>query len=83
MNLQPIKESKHEELTALVNPLIEFMVANGYTYFLVAGKDGTCTRHMRGDYFDLHGMLKGMIEKQPQVGVILREIVEEHKKSLE
>lgn len=75
MKLDEITESKHEELSDLVNPLIDFMVANGYTYFMVAGKDGTCTRHMRGDYFDLHGMIKGMTETQPQVGAILKDIV--------
>ena len=77
MQLQPISESKHDELLSLLNPLMDFMIANNYTYFLVAGKDGTCTRHARGDYYDLHGMMHGMMKTQPQVKAVLKEIVED------
>lgn len=67
-----MSENKHDELLALLNPLVDFMNKNGFSYFLVAGKDGTCSRFMNGDFYDLSGMItsfaqdhknaKGMLE---------------------
>lgn len=62
MDLETITENKHKELLSLLNPLVDFMIENEYSYFIVAGKDGTCTRHLRGDYIDVHGMISGMME---------------------
>ena len=45
MTLKEINESKHAELLSLLHPLLDFMISNNYSYFIVAGKDGTCTRH--------------------------------------
>lgn len=61
MELETIAKTKHKELMVLINPLIDFMTANNYSFFLVAGKDGTCTRHLRGNYDDVHGMITGMM----------------------
>lgn len=76
MNLEKLAETKHKELMQLINPLIDFMKKSNYTFFLVAGKDGVCTRHLMGDYYDLHGMVSGMCKTQPQVKAILTEIIE-------
>ena len=67
MNLQTITENKHLELLALLDPLVDFMIANDYNYFMLAGKDGVCTRHMKGDFHDVTGMLTGMMEINKQV----------------
>ncbi len=40
----------------------------------VAGKDGTCTRHLKGSYDDIEAMLSGMAEKNKQVAAIFKEI---------
>ncbi len=75
MELETIAESKHKELLSLLNPLVDFMTENGYSYFLVAGKEGTCTRHLRGQYDDVEGMIIGMMKTQKQVGGMLKDIV--------
>lgn len=72
MDLQKITEAKHKELLELLNPLIDFMVENNFNYFLVAGKDGTCTRHLRGEFDDVVGMVTGMAENNTQVHGLLK-----------
>ena len=79
MELETLSETKHKELMVLINPLIDFMTANDYSFFLVAGKDGTCTRHLRGNYDDVHGMITGMMHTQKQVGAMLTDIVNDFK----
>ena len=77
MNLETTSETKHEELIKILQPLVDFMNENEYSYFIVAGKDGLCSRYMNGNYFDVHGMIKGMAETNKQVGAIVMEVVEE------
>ena len=72
-DINPIQESKHQELLKLLNPLIEFMDTHGYSYFFISGKDGVCSRYMRGNFDDLTSILTGMAEKNPQVKVILEQ----------
>ena len=79
MKLTTTTESNHEELMALMNPLLDFMIKNKYSYFLVAGKDNICTRHLRGDYDEVHGMIIGMMQSQKQVGALLTDIVNDFK----
>lgn len=79
MELETVTETKHKELMKLINPLVDFMSANEYSFFLVAGKDGTCTRHLRGNYDDVHGMIMGMMQTQKQVGAMLTDIVNDFK----
>ncbi|MBK7885495.1 MAG: hypothetical protein IPJ81_18150 [Chitinophagaceae bacterium] len=78
-NLEPITETKHEELLSLLNPLIDFMIANNYSYFLVAGKDGTCTRHLRGEFDDVAGIITGLMENNKQVRAIIESSVNDLK----
>lgn len=75
--LNPISENKHQELLKHLMPLVDFMDANGYSYFLVAGKDGTCSRYMRGTVNDVTLMLSGMAEKNKQVKVMLESAISE------
>ena len=70
-NLQPVAQTKHAELLALLNPLVDFMTANNFNYFLFAGKDGTCTRHTRGNFLDVTGMISGMMETNDEVKAII------------
>lgn len=79
MELETLNETKHKELMQLINPLVDFMSVNEFSFFLVAGKDGTCTRHLRGNYDDVHGMITGMMKTQKQVGVMLTDIVDDFK----
>lgn len=75
-NLTPVNESNHLELLSLINPLIDFMQKNEYSFFLVAGKDGTATRHMLGTLDDISGMIEGMMESHPQVESLIKYTVE-------
>lgn len=79
MKLETLNEIKHKELLVLLNPLVDFMTANKFSFFLVAGKDGTCSRHLRGTYEDVHGMITGMMQTQKQVGAMLTDIVNDFK----
>lgn len=75
-----ITETKHQELLTLLNPLVDFMIANDFSYFLVAGKDGTCTRHMRGTFDDVTGMLTGFMKNNEAVKVMMKESVRDYGK---
>lgn len=55
------------------------MDKNEFSYFLVAGKDGVCSRYMRGNFQDVISMLTGMAEKTPEVKYMLKEAVNELK----
>lgn len=74
--MTPVADSKHNELRTLLNPLIDFMIANDYHYFLVAGKDNVCSRHMRGHIDDLSAMLEGMAEDYKDVKGLLQYVNE-------
>lgn len=76
MQLEKITETKHKELLALLNPLIDFMIENNFNYFLVAGKDGTCTRHLRGEFDDITSIISGMAKTNKQIHGMLEYIVE-------
>ncbi len=75
MDLETLTETKHEELMLLINPLVDFMAENNYSFFLVAGKEGTCTRHLRGNYNDVHGMILGLMRSKKQVEGLVTDIV--------
>ena len=75
MKITPTSETNHQELLTLLNPLLDFMSNNGYSFFVVAGKDGVCTRHLQGQYEDVEGMIIGMMKKNRQVNSMIKEIV--------
>ena len=76
MEIQKTNETKHQELLALLNPLLDFLTENNYNLFLVAGKDGICTRHAFGDNGDIAGMLKGMMENNEDIKTLINQVVE-------
>jgi hypothetical protein len=69
--MKTITETKHEELLSLLNPLVDFMLENKFNYFMVAGKDGVCTRHLIGEFDDVTGMIIGMMENNKEVKGII------------
>lgn len=78
--MKTINETQHEELLTFLNPLVDFMSQNGYSFMMVAGKDGLCSRTLMGDFHDVTGMLIDMAEKNRQVEGIV-EYVAEHLKA--
>lgn len=79
MKVLKTSETKHNELLSLLNPLIDFMEANGFNYFMVAGKDSICTRHLRGDYDDIYGMIKGLSDKNNSLRAMINDVVNSEK----
>lgn len=75
MEIKKTKETKHSELLVLLNPLLDFLTENNYNLFLVAGKDGTCTRHAFGDNGDVAGMIKGMMETNEDIEKLINQVV--------
>ena len=41
MDLETITENKHKELLSLLNPLVDFMIENEYSYFMLKRKSKT------------------------------------------
>lgn len=77
MNIKKTNETKHQELLALLNPLLDFLTENNYNLFLVAGKDGTCTRHAFGNNDDVAGMIKGMMENNEDIKTLINQVVKQ------
>lgn len=40
MDLETITENKHKELLSLLNPLVDFMIENEYSYFITKKEQG-------------------------------------------
>ena len=79
MELELIEDSNHDELLVLLNPLVDFMIKHEYNYFIVAGKGGVCTRHLRGKADDVGGMIEGVMQTQKDFREVLTDIVREFK----
>jgi hypothetical protein len=75
MEIQHTINSNHEELLALLNPLVDFLIENNYSFFLVAGKDGLCSRYAFGDNGNVAGMINGMMETNKDIDVLIKQIV--------
>lgn len=70
-NLTPIQETQHQELVQLLTPLIKFMDKNEYHYLLVAGKDGTCSRYMRGSIDTISDIVTDFMHKNKEFKSII------------
>ncbi len=76
-NLTLFQDTGHEELLRLINPLVDFLNTNGYNFFIVAGKDNICTRHLAGSLFDVTGMITGLMEVNKEVEGLIKYCVED------
>lgn len=68
----PIHNETHDELIKLLIPLIDFLDKNNYSYILIAGKDGVCSRFMNGKFIDLGIMLTTLAEQNPEVKDLIK-----------
>lgn len=78
-DIEKFSDGVHKDLLRFVNPLIDFMHEKGYSFFFVAGKDGTCTRHMQGKQQDIKAMIQDLAEKHEQVSEMLTDMAMELK----
>jgi hypothetical protein len=75
MEIQKTIDSNHSELLALLKTLVDFLIEKEYSFFLVAGKDGVCSRYAFGDDGDVAEMINGMMEVNKDVDVLIKQIV--------
>ena len=67
METEKISYNDHKELLRLLKPFVDFMDSNGYSYLLLAGKDGKCARYLNGTVADMSGMIADMAQKHKTV----------------
>lgn len=65
-------KTKHEQLNELLNPLVDFMSENGFHYFLVVGQDGTCARHINGDFYEVSRMIMSFMSDHKHVDNLIK-----------
>lgn len=70
-------ETKHDELLNLLMPLVDFMNVNGFSYFLVAGKDGIASQYVNGKNEDISGMIESLFVKHPHIKENVAHIINE------
>lgn len=74
---KPATTTQHNELLFLLKPLVAFLDKHKFHYFLVAGKDETCSRYLGCDQNDIILMITGMMENNPQIKVIIEHSLNE------
>ena len=81
MEKENIIESTHDDFLKLLVPLVEYMNANGFSYFLVAGKEEVCSRYIGGKAEDITGMLEALFIKHNIVKKVVEAIINQLNKS--
>lgn len=71
----PKNKAPHDYLVKNLNNLSEFLNDNGYSYILMAGKSGTCSRYIAGQRKEIELMLESFAKDHPQFLQILRNVV--------
>lgn len=74
-------ETHHDELLTLLLPLVDFMNVNGFSYFLVAGKDEIASQYVGGKTEDISGMLESLFVKHPNIQENVAHIINELNKT--
>jgi hypothetical protein len=57
MNVTPHNETVHRELINRIDNLLSFCKENNYSFLVLIGKDGQCSRYMEGTFEDIEGMV--------------------------
>jgi hypothetical protein len=70
------KKPNHDQLLQRLKPVIDYMTENRIHYFLLAGKDGTCSRFLLGNLDDLSAMLEDMANKNPDVKKLIKTVAD-------
>ncbi len=66
----------HDQLLQRLKPVIDYMTENRIHHFLIAGKDGTCSRFLLGNFDDLSAMLEDMANKNPDVKKLIKPVAD-------
>jgi hypothetical protein len=69
-------KSNHDQLLEKLNPVVDYMTAYRIHHFVLAGKDGTCSRYLLGNLDDLAAMLEDMANKNPDVKKLIKTVAE-------
>lgn len=76
-------DTKHDELLNLLMPLVDFMNANGFSYFMVAGKEEVCSQYVGGKAEDISGILESLFIKHTNIKDAVEEIINQLNKKAE
>ncbi|WP_443937070.1 hypothetical protein [Pedobacter sp. MW01-1-1] len=69
-----IIEQQRKELEQKLNELASFLNKNGFSYFIVAGKENECSRYAGGDVAEIDGMLRQFAADNSQVKELFKNI---------
>jgi len=67
-----MSKSKVQHADHLLKAFIEYCNENGLHYMVIVGKEGVCSRYMRGDQCDLTSMVSSMVKNNPKFGELLK-----------
>lgn len=70
------KKTNHHQLLEKLNPVIDYMTENKIHHFVLAGRDGTCSRYLLGNFDDLSSMLEDMANKNPDVKKLIKTVAD-------
>ena len=73
------KNDQFEKIPELFKPVLEYLKENGFSFLIVAGKDGTCSRYMEGKRRDVISMIVGLMENNVDVEEVIEESLTLHK----
>lgn len=75
MKAENITETTHDEFLKLLIPVIEFMHTNGFSYFMVAGKEEVCSQYVGGKAEDISGILESLFINHTNIKDAVEEII--------
>jgi hypothetical protein len=70
------KKPNHDQLLQRLKPLVDYMTENRIHHLVLAGKDGTCSRFLLGNFDDLASMLEDMANNNPDVKKLIKTVAD-------
>jgi len=67
-----MSKAKVQHADDLLKRFIEYCNQNSLHYLVIVGKEGVCSRYMRGRQDDMTSMVSGMVENNPKFGQMLK-----------
>lgn len=65
-------KAQQQKADDLLKAFIEYCNENSLHYMVIVGKEGVCSRYMRGRQDDMTSMVSGMVENNPKFGQMLK-----------
>lgn len=68
-------KNDHDQMLKLLLPLIDYMNTNGFSYFLVAGKNNVASNYVAGNPEDINGMLESLFLNHPNIKEAVEQLI--------